>query len=159
MPPLTPKITKVIRTAEDWPVWLTQVNSQLLSLDIKQFLSINEDGGLELNPPRPPIKPSGGGPPDKRVSLPAEHGMLQWPQDGEQMEHLKMRNEYQGFMLEIERSISRDIGFDVEKERGFGELIQELRAHLGMDGGAPAVPVAHTEDQWNSLMQKDLNGI
>lgn len=160
MAPPAPKITKVIQTAADWPVWLTQVNTRLMSLNLHQFLSINEDGDLELNAPKAPMKASDGGPPDRRIRLPAEHGVLQSPEEREHLEYMKMRNEYLVFMLEVERSISREIGFDVDKEGGFGELIRKLRAHLGMDrGGTTAAPVIGPEDQWNILMQQGLQSM
>ncbi|KAL2112709.1 hypothetical protein VUR80DRAFT_6736 [Thermomyces stellatus] len=143
---------KVLRTEADWPVWINQVNARMLTLYLREFISINEDGVFELNPPKPPMRASDGGPSARRVRVPAGHdGMLQRPQDGEYMDYIRKKNEYLGFMLEVQRSISRDLGFDVEKECGFGELVRELKAHLALNKSVAAAPADKPLRKWKNL--------
>ena len=146
--PAATEITQVLRAAEDWPVWISQVNARLLVIDCREYLSINSSGGLDLTAPTPPAK---------RARVPGESGLLEWPQDGEYLQYVKSKNEYLGFMLAVQRSISPEMGFNVSEERSFGELLAGLRAHLGLDGGSRAlVSQVKAEGSWVSLLRQDL---
>ncbi|MBE3048594.1 hypothetical protein IMZ48_40055, partial [Candidatus Bathyarchaeota archaeon] len=50
--PKPPRIAQVLRTAADWPLWIQQVNSRLLALELGDCLSMNAAGELELSPPK-----------------------------------------------------------------------------------------------------------
>lgn len=66
--PAAMEITQILQTAEDWPVWISQVNARLLAIDCKEYLSINSSGGLELTAPTPPAR---------RATVPGENGLLE----------------------------------------------------------------------------------
>lgn len=157
--PAATEITQVLRTADDWPVWISQVNARLLAIGCRDYPSINASGGLELTPPTPPAHSAAGGSLDRRVRVPGEHGLLVWPHDRENLQYVKSKNEYLGFMQAVQRSIDPEMGFDVSEEQSFGELLAALRAHLDLDGGSRAlVPQAKAEGSWVGLLRQDLRG-
>ncbi|SPO04414.1 uncharacterized protein DNG_07099 [Cephalotrichum gorgonifer] len=124
--PSLPKIIKVLRTAADWSSWIEQVNYRLISTDCRDYISLNEAGGLELTPPKSPVRPNISGPPDKR------------------------------------RSIDPNMGFDVTQELTFGELVEGLKAHLGVGAppstSTPAAARSDPEEAWENLINQNPEG-
>lgn len=99
-------------TANDWPQWIDQVNSRLLALGLRKYLSIGDDGELEISPLKP-VEPPYSGTPTGHVT--AKHTALQLSQETRYLVCVKSRYDYLNFMLAVRRSIDPEIGFDFRK--------------------------------------------
>lgn len=137
-----PRITTILRRADDWVSWLQQVNAYASSLDWKDYLT-HEAG---FSPPAPPTPPPVDG-------MRGSQKLLEWSYDRERSKYDASKAEYETFLVAVKRSVDPSLNVGASGGEGFKEFFEHVKARLDIDN---VIEKPKLEGVWRVLMEQSL---